>query len=238
MRPVLSLIIGTVLLSYSCKKENLPCVFMNNTTDTLTMAVEDFADLIFELDGTLYLQQGEIREARLIGPSNAIDKIEFRKNSDGVMEIYSRRCLSGTEEISIYLTLPGLTGLTNLIEGNIICLDTFLLNKLVIDNRSNNSITFFGNLNELTIYNPGNGFVNLLGFTTILNIVNETSGNVHGFYMKSTACTAENYGSGLIETFATQKLEAIIRGDGNIYYKGTPIVESQITGNGELIKVD
>lgn len=82
----------------------------------------------------------------------------------------------------------------------------------------------------------GVGDFNLSGDDQEELTINVTGvGNIKAFDMKVGTCTITFTGVGDCEVHVIDELTVTLSGVGNIYYKGTPTINSTITGTGELI---
>jgi hypothetical protein len=61
------------------------------------------------------------------------------------------------------------------------------------------------------------------------------SGSFRGFNLRANTSLVEIVGSGDCEITSDERLEVIIEGSGNVYYKGSPILQTDITGTGRIM---
>ena len=81
----------------------------------------------------------------------------------------------------------------------------------------------------------GAGIISVSGTATNQTIEITGAGSVLNFDMVSSRCSASISGSGVIETTATESLQAAIAGTGTITYGGNPaVVQTSITGVGSI----
>jgi len=64
------------------------------------------------------------------------------------------------------------------------------------------------------------------------------SGSFFGFSLAAAFCDVDISGSGECEITVDEKLDVIIDGSGNVYYKGSPVIHEDITGSGRLVYVN
>lgn len=88
--------------------------------------------------------------------------------------------------------------------------------------------------NNLNATCNGSGTIHLLGAALEQTLINNGSGQINGFF-SSTNAYARIYGSGRIEVEATDYLDVIIAGSGNVYYKGNPEIGYSSWGSGSII---
>lgn len=61
------------------------------------------------------------------------------------------------------------------------------------------------------------------------------SGNFKGFWLSAGESLVEIVGSGNCEITTEDKMEVIIEGSGNVYYKGSPSIQTEILGSGRVV---
>jgi len=136
--------------------------------------------------------------------------------------------------INIFAHIPKLRRVETYSSGKISSLNTLLCDTIEGNNRGNGDIelnvsalevyckhamgdnTFTGNAEYLYIYTTSIGFANCTGL-----IVNKA--------------TVINKGTGYSYVNACDKLDVELTSAGNIYYTGNPVIQSIITGSGQLI---
>ena len=86
-----------------------------------------------------------------------------------------------------------------------------------------------------SVHNTGSGNIIIEGSAAGLLISNEGSGKVACFDFRVTNSTIAIDGSGDVETNCLDQLNAIIKGSGNVFYRGEPTIEKDITGTGDVV---
>jgi hypothetical protein len=64
------------------------------------------------------------------------------------------------------------------------------------------------------------------------------TGNFHGFPMTVKNCNVDISGTGDCEVSVETRLDATIIGNGNVYYKGNPSINTNISGSGSVIQMN
>lgn len=100
---------------------------------------------------------------------------------------------------------------------------------------SNITISEVGPTETFTLKNEGAGDIVFSGTSTELIIENEGSGKLSGFEFYSTNCDLTIIGSGDVQVNCNTTLSVNIEGSANVYYKGSPSINSEIKGSGEVI---
>jgi len=93
-------------------------------------------------------------------------------------------------------------------------------------------------LNKLEANITGSGNINTTGSCTAQNLSTKISGsgNIQLSQMKAKTADCSISGSGKMYVFIEDHLEAHIFGSGDIVYSGTPVVNSHLSGSGNVYK--
>ncbi len=93
-------------------------------------------------------------------------------------------------------------------------------------------------LNKLEANIVGSGNINATGNSTVQNLTTRISGsgNIHLSQLKAKVADCSISGSGRMNVFIEDTLEASVSGSGDIEYEGTPKVDSHVSGSGNVYK--
>jgi hypothetical protein len=97
------------------------------------------------------------------------------------------------------------------------------------------------NCNTFQILNHANtlGYFNIIGHATSCSISNHYGSVVFADSLLCKDAEIYNESIGAVNVNASENIEASIRGSGNIYYHGTPIIKiNEIIGKGRVIRLD
>ena len=87
------------------------------------------------------------------------------------------------------------------------------------------------------VYNQGTGDVIISSEFTqdYIDVTLEGTGDFKGFLMNTLEASVDIIGTGNCELTALEYLDVTIEGTGKVYYKGFPVIESDIKGTGRII---
>ncbi len=91
------------------------------------------------------------------------------------------------------------------------------------------------NAEEITVKISGSGNIHLKGTSPDSDFNISGSGSIKAFDLITRDCYSKISGSGEIEIFVTNFLQAVISGSGSVFYKGYPQLNVSISGSGEVI---
>ena len=106
------------------------------------------------------------------------------------------------------------------------------------DGTSNIFLNNFDNNASLKINNEGTGDITLSGDAHKLTVKNSGTGRIKAMAFPVYVCDVKSEGTGDLEITAFNRIKGYLAGTGNIYYKGSPIVDLNITGTGRIISLN
>jgi len=246
----------------SCKKGGL-CRKGNGTLKTEVRAASDFIGVDLQMSADVIITKGENYEVTVETDENLQRIIETKVKGNVLMiDLKRGKCISGREEITIYVTTPTLRSAEVSGSGNLTLSGSFSENKLDLDISGSGDINNTGDLSiddlDLNISGSGNvrftesdiakydlnisgsGNVNIEGEASASNgeIKINGSGEVNLFDYETTDLSVNISGSGDVNAFVTEFLDVDINGSGDVNYIGTPRVSVSISGSGEIRDVN
>ena len=169
-----------------------------------------------ELFADVFVTQGPYEDIMLEGQQNVLDQVRIDV-FNGTLLLDLDRCINTTEAIKIYVTLPEIESLVQAGVGDFRFQNDFVLTDLQVDLE-------------------GVGDIHLRGAVEVLDIeLDPGVGNIHAFDMVSDFCEVRLDGVGDVEVFVVEELAVFLSGTGNVYYKGNPVLTTDITGSGSVI---
>lgn len=119
-----------------------------------------------------------------------------------------------------------------------VTVDMPTIGRLTQNGVSDARLTGFFGLSTLEVINNGVGHITLHGSTDHLRVTQHGVGRVHAQGMPADTCQVGLSGVGNVEVRVNDLLHGYLSGVGNIYYHGTPVVDVDDTGVGNVIQVD
>lgn len=97
------------------------------------------------------------------------------------------------------------------------------------------SLIGFNGLDALRINSSGTGDLTFQGSAQMLDIETSGIGNFNGFHFSCEAITINQSGIGQSELTASESITGSLSGIGDIFFKGMPTINVEVTGSGEII---
>lgn len=167
--------------------------------------------------GNVFIRQGYSQEIKIETDSNIKDRL-ITKNHDGILEISMLPGNYKNVTINIYLTLAEIKLINITGAGNVKTTESINTDALAVNVTGSGNIHLTGSGNSLDATITGTGII-----------------NAKDFRVKSSEVMVN--GAGMIQTYATDELNAFVAGVGMIeYYCEPKILRTSITGLGTIIK--
>jgi hypothetical protein len=240
---VLLLAVGAVLSAAACSDSDHifnpapAAVHGNGNVVEQTRAIGAFSSLDLQGVGNVYIQQGAREQLRIRAEENLLEYL-WAEVQAGELAIWKDGVtLLNTQPIEYHLTVVdlervALTGAGRIHGSN---LDTGPL-TLALSGVGN---VEFVNLNAhwLDIESSGVGDVMVSGSVHEQTIRLRGLGKYDGRDLTSIVADVRIANGASATVRVQDHLSATINGSGNVYYIGNPIVESSVSGSGDVVKV-
>jgi hypothetical protein len=202
-----------LILMSSCKKDeksgSSSIVSQYRTVPTFNKVSSDG---IFDL----VITQGSEQSVEIIANDNIINEVETEV-VDNELRLFLDEDFNYTNiQLQANIVVPNIYGIKNVGAGNVL-----------IVNVSNDQ--------NFNVYNSGAGNISIEGSAQGLTIENEGSGKIQAFTFPVDNCDVQIIGSGDCEVNVALTLDVEIDGSGNVYYIGSPEINTNILGSGEVI---
>ncbi|MBX7181081.1 MAG: DUF2807 domain-containing protein [Bacteroidia bacterium] len=233
---ILVLLIGLSLVS--CEKQGLKgCITGDNDSISKNPSFESFSGIEVDADVVVFVKQGSTQSIRIVGQSKHLENLKTEV-SGGALRLYSDRCFSEEGSLPrVYVTIPEITRLDVTGSGRIFT-DRLICDILEVKLGGAGTLQVSTDANKLITTLNGSGNISLDGSSNSHTIYLGGSGQINGFPMASNDARIDLKGYGNIELTAIKRLHTKISGSGTVKYKGSPILETEISGIGKLIHVD
>lgn len=182
-----------------------------------TRSESGFSSVMLEGSADVNVTFGPTESVVVEADDNILPLIETNAQNDQlIINTRSNTHITTSNPVRVTVTMKSLKGVTLSGSGNID------VSGLVGDN--------------LLVDLPGSGNITITGTAESVNVSLPGSGSIYCDGLKTKSATVTLNGSGNIKVFASQSLEASIRGSGEIRYDGNPAkVNKSVTGSGSIM---
>lgn len=230
-----SILLSGLIIFQSCSKDGGPIKGEGPVVQQY-YTLPGISAIGLSIDANVYVAYGDTQEVRIVGQQNIINNIEKYVDPEGFWYIDYDRNVRSHEGISIYLTTDKMDYIhisgSGSVYGQNMFPDTVNVD-LNISGSGNISMVMNADVLRSTI--SGSGEINLSGSAYEHQIHISGSGDVKAFGLPTTNTIIDISGSGNSEVNVATYLSIHISGSGNVYYIGNPLIESDISGSGEII---
>jgi hypothetical protein len=244
MKSMSFLLICTSVMFAGCEKEDwCNCLKSEGDTRTSQRSVPEFTAIEMLRNVDIILEQGTTPGVEVTCGENLMDGIvtEVRNGTLYIDNINRCNWLRDFDnKFLVKITFTQLSQITNRGSGMLTCADTIRVPYLQTDNwNSTGTMTFLLNCTEVHLkLHTGPADIIAEGKCGILYVYTTGNGFVKAGALDSKYTYVTTESTGDCELSARIELQAQIKYDGDVYYKGNPpLLQYNITGNGRLIQL-
>ena len=242
LRPanIILFLFSVIFLFSSCKKENLfDCLKSTGDISTETRSIASFSEVKVYDNVNVIFVQDTLTFIELRAGENLIPLVvtELR---DGKLFIENHNTCNWVRDFSIpvevYIHLPSLKIIHSFGSGNITSQNTIVTDVIELNNHNTGDIDMTIAATEIYCRQHacfGDNKIN--GSAQYIYIYNTGYGFCDCAALNANRATAISISTGLTYVNTCDELSAEIKSSGDIYYKGSPVIQSTITGSGRLI---
>lgn len=214
----------------SCKK----LLIGNGDIIQQTAVLTDFTDVISNGDFDITVIPSNRFFIKLEGESNILAQTEtvIRSGNELSIQFKNNANVGRHRTIKVWLEAPVFKSLN--INGS----GSFKSNDTLYSSRFNATVSGSGKIDVLIKTETGgadifgSGDIILKGSSDVTGLRTSGSGSVKAFDLVSKTTVARTSSSGNIETKSIGFLRAEVYGSGNVFYKGSPQIETVVVGSG------
>ena len=230
------MLVAAGILIFICLLGSMPAICQNNEPETRTYEIGEFTELFLEGAYGVELIQGNSSALQVqASDARAFDYLKISNRGD-LLHLHVDRKLFDFSRITLYLTFENLERLR--IYGSIRLetrgyLDLDDLDMLV---EGGARVTLKAKAKQINLENKGGVLVELMGVADVLNMRMAGAGHINAGELRANEVDFRIDGVGTGKVFATDKLNATIKGAGKINYLGDPEITQTIDGIGSVTR--
>jgi len=158
--------------------------------------------------------------------------------TNGVLRIYSDKNLNSSEPIKIKVSAPTFDQFLIFGSGSITVLNALQSETMNMEISGSGDISCDqGDFERMKASISGSGDIKLGGNAANVKMSISGSGDVKAADFKVETLSVRIAGAGSVRAHVETELTADIIGSGDVYYTGSPIVESNVSGSGSVKRV-
>jgi hypothetical protein len=249
------LILACVLV-ISCEDMWHHCIEGNGHTSTETRTLQEFSQIEVNGDFKVRVDTGALSEAIVKADDNLQHLIQTYVAGDKLI-IESRHgdCLNSSHPIEISVSTPTVNNIELNGSGRVYCYgltaDALILKlsgsgemdltqiqagSTTINLEGSGNIECSADVENIISRIEGSGEITLNGSAASSEFRVIGSGHLRAGELNTDVCEAYISGSGVIDTDVNNSLDVTILGSGIVHYYGNPVITSNISGSGKIVK--
>lgn len=221
----------------SCNTEDISCQRVSTEIVTAQKSLAGFDGIIFSAVGDIKIAQGNDYSFTIKGPKNVVEALTTEIVGTDLL-IGSSSCFNGftdNNQLTLNITLPSVRSIELTGTGDISSVNTLTGDYLNVSLYGVGTVDVDMVVDSLHTEIPGTGTVKLTGVVQVHDVIHASSAKLSAFGLVADTTFIIHRGVGDIQLFVNDLLKVNLSGTGNIYYKGNPVIDKQITGTGQLI---
>jgi hypothetical protein len=202
-----------------------------------TRDLTGFTRVSFGVSGDLYINFGSGFKVVLEGEKALLEDIVTEVSGGKLVIKKENWRLNMNEKVTVYITMPEITGLGVSGSGKAEINDAVKINELDLSVSGSGKLfttdIVADNLN-CSISGSGDIIVGGSGNVSKADISISGSGNYSGEPLKIGSAEISISGSGSCKCNVTESLRASVSGSGNVTYTGNPKIDARVSGSGRV----
>jgi Putative auto-transporter adhesin, head GIN domain len=204
--------------------------------DKETRNLSDFTKVNFGVAGELYINIGSEYKVVLEGSKSLLEEIKTEVSDNKLVIKRNNWYNHMNEKVTVYITMPELTGLSVSGSGKAEIRDAVKADRLNLGvSGSGKLVTGDLTVDELNAAISGSGDIIMSGGDARkADISISGSGSYSGESLKIGRAEFSISGSGNCKCNVTDNLIASVSGSGNVTYIGSPKIDARVSGSGHV----
>ena len=215
---------------YSCKRT----IKGEGQVQVEQRQVNDFNKIELSIPAHITVVTADSFNCIITAQPNIIEAIDTKVKGE-TLNISSDYSLSDAS-IEMVISLPATEGLSINGSGSIETLNIIKVESLELNINGSGEMFVHAETDKMRAEINGSGKCFIKGSSNFLKGEINGSGDLRGFDLNAIKSDLEINGSGNAEVTVSSDLDAAVHGSGNVIYKGSPHIKSDIVGSGAIKK--
>lgn len=223
-----------VVIGSACETNDLSCIRASSNIVTVEREHENFRGIVFNEVADIVLTQAPDYSVKLTGPDNVVELTESFVDGE-ILIIGGDNCYNGNYGFTIEISAPEIQYVALAGIGRIQATDTLKSDVIQIEVFGIGEVE--ANFKVDTLYTSVSGTVDFFygGEAYYHEITSTGDYDLNAFDLETQNTSIKFSGRGQNYVTVNENLAVEIIGAGNVYYKGNPTIESNISGEGQII---
>lgn len=213
----------------------MDCIQGKGEVKTHTVPLEAFTGIRLDGDADVFLVSDSLKVITIEAQDNIARNIEM-KVRNGTLRIGNHECVSMHEPVKIYIPVKTIEDLQINGSGNMETRGQISAKSIDLKINGSGNLKIRLDAETITSQVNGSGSIYLAGSAKRHDSHINGSGNLEAEGLPTEWTEITVNGSGSCKVFAISKLEVLVRGSGDVVYKGSPDISTSIKGSGSVRK--
>lgn len=217
-----------------CETDDINCLRPSTSIIRSSQETTGFNSIISSVVGDIVITQDQAFSIDMEGPENVIDELRFELNNNELL-ISSDRCFTGNYLLTIDIHLPELKSAHMAGVGDLKSVGTLQSDYLDLSLTGVGDMDLNVTTDSLSVEMIGSGSVKISGIARKHQMKSTGEVQLEGYGLETKITNILSTGISNSFVYAEEELDVVINGTGSVYYKGSPMINSEISGTGKLI---
>ena len=188
----------------------------------------------------VYITQGSTESVKVDAPADVIDRI-VTEVEGGTLKIYNKNNKgfnwnwNGNKKMIVYVSIKNVNAVSLTGSGDVYFKEGLRADNFKLKLTGSGDVTGKLDVKSLESNLSGSGDIRISGHTDNSNVSVVGSGDYTAQNLISANTAVRVVGSGDAKVYASEKLDALVAGSGDVYYAGSPKnVNKSKSGSGEI----
>ncbi len=229
-----------VAVTMSCSTDDISCQRVSSKMVKVDKDLSGFDGVVFTAVGDVVLTEGKDFGFSLQGPENVVEALNTEIVGSDLL-ISSNACFNGftgNNQLIVNITAPSFRKLEMSGTGNMRSANTLTGNYLEISFLGVGTMEADLEADSIHTETAGSGKVRLTGVTGVHDLLQAGEVAVDAAGLETDTTRIVQRSSEDTRIFVNSYLHATLEAKGDVYYKGSPAIQSELSGTGQLIPLD
>lgn len=218
------------ILFFSCEND---CIDGVGEYASKTYEIESISNLNIAGFADVYISKGTT-SLQIEVQQNVLDALNVNTNT-GTLEVGLDNCFRNSKKLKVYWSTPDLTSLTSSGLINIESTDTFKMETFEIIGDGDLCLSAVVDANEINCNLSGFSDITLKGNTDAHYLEMDGLGTIQCYDLYTETTNISLMGAATAKLYAEEHLNIRIEGSGEVYYKGNPTIQQEVSGLGKVV---
>ena len=230
-----ALALAGIAVSCNLFQINKECIKGEGPAKSYTASYKPFNVIRINIPAKVTLNQDTLAKLPSISvftQANVLERLSIEVNEvDSILTIEFKECVSANQELEFVIKSSSLVKIQIDGPAEISTEGLYRADSLHVIQNSTGSLDLGLRNRKLALDINGTGPIELTGYTDVLTILHNSVSSVAAYNFTADSSSIDMVNSGLVELHAGRKLGVDFKGTGQVFYKGSPTISTNVPAN-------